>query len=75
VITASRDQICPPAAATALLDLVSSSDKQTLEVAGGHVGAVVGSRAAKEMYPALIRWLEPRLAAASQSHATPPSRL
>jgi polyhydroxyalkanoate synthase len=75
VITASRDQICPPAAATALLDLVSSSDKQTLEVAGGHVGAVVGSRAAKEMYPALIRWLEPRLAAASQSHAPPPSRL
>ena len=61
VITASRDQICPPAAATALLERVGSSDKQQLEVPGGHVGAVVGSRAAKEMYPGLIRWLEPRL--------------
>ncbi len=61
VITASRDQICPPKAATALLDYIASNDKQTLEVPGGHVGAVVGSRAAREMYPALARWLAPRL--------------
>jgi polyhydroxyalkanoate synthase len=62
VITASRDAICPPAAATALLDHISSTDADILEVAGGHVGAVVGSRAAREMYPALARWLTPRLA-------------
>lgn len=62
VITASRDAICPPLAATALLDHISSTDKDVLQVPGGHVGAVVGSRAAKEMYPALIRWLQPRLA-------------
>ena len=62
VITASRDAICPPAAATALLDHVGASDKEVLEVPGGHVGAVVGSRAAKDMYPALIRWLQPRIA-------------
>jgi polyhydroxyalkanoate synthase len=61
-ITASRDAICPPPAASALLRHVGSTDTATLEVPGGHVGAVVGSRAAKEMYPALIRWLEPRLA-------------
>jgi len=59
-ITASRDAICPPAAATALLRHVGSTDTSALEVPGGHVGAVVGSRAAKEMYPALIRWLESR---------------
>lgn len=63
VITASKDQICPPAAATALLDHIGTSDKDVLEVPGGHVGAVVGSRAAKEMYPALIKWLKPRLKA------------
>ena len=57
VITASRDTICPPRAATALLDHVGSRDTATLEVPGGHVGAVVGSRAAKEMYPGVIRWL------------------
>ncbi|HEU0035751.1 MAG TPA: alpha/beta fold hydrolase [Kofleriaceae bacterium] len=62
VITASRDTICPPAAATALTKLVSSRDTAVIEVAGGHVGACVGSKAAKEMYPALIRWLAPRLA-------------
>jgi polyhydroxyalkanoate synthase len=61
-ITASRDQICPPLAATALLDLVGATDKRTLEVPGGHVGAVVGSRAASTMYPQLIEWLASRLA-------------
>lgn len=61
VITASRDAICPPPAATALLDHISSSDKEVLEVPGGHVGAVVGGRAAKDMYPALARWLSTRL--------------
>ena len=61
VITASRDTICPPAAATALLSHVGATDTAVVEVPGGHVGAVVGSRAAKEMYPALINWLAPRL--------------
>lgn len=61
VITASRDTICPPAAATALLDHIAASDKDVLEVPGGHVGAVVGSRAAKEMHPALASWLSTRL--------------
>jgi polyhydroxyalkanoate synthase len=72
VITASRDAICPPPAATALLDHIAATDTATLEVAGGHVGAVVGSRAAREMYPALARWLAPRLAdarAGSGPHA------
>ncbi|HUJ62236.1 MAG TPA: alpha/beta fold hydrolase [Kofleriaceae bacterium] len=62
-ITASRDAICPPRAATALLDHVGTRDTAALEVPGGHVGAVVGSRAAREMYPALARWLAARLAA------------
>jgi polyhydroxyalkanoate synthase len=61
VITASRDTICPASAATALLAHVGATDKSIVEVAGGHVGAVVGSKAAKEMYPALVRWLAPRL--------------
>ena len=60
-IVAERDGICPAAAATALLDHVGSKDVQTLRVAGGHVGAVVGSRAAREMYPALAAWLRARI--------------
>ena len=62
VITASRDQICPPNAALALLEHVGADDKSALEVPGGHVGAVVGSRASREMYPALAQWLAVRLA-------------
>jgi polyhydroxyalkanoate synthase len=64
-ITASRDAICPPAAAAALLRHVGSQETAVLEVPGGHVGAVVGRRAAAEMYPALIRWLTPRTDRAS----------
>ncbi|MBX3156269.1 MAG: alpha/beta fold hydrolase [Deltaproteobacteria bacterium] len=60
VITASRDPICPPPAALALLDHIAATDKAHVEVAGGHVGAVVGSRAAREMYPALASWLATR---------------
>jgi polyhydroxyalkanoate synthase len=62
VITASRDTICPAAAATALLSHVGSTDTAVIDVHGGHVGAVVGSKAAKLMYPSLIEWLAPRLA-------------
>lgn len=60
-ITATRDAICPAPAATSWLGLTGSKDTSVLEVVGGHVGAVVGSRAAREMYPGLIAWLTPRL--------------
>jgi polyhydroxyalkanoate synthase len=60
-IVADSDAICPPAAATALNDGVGSTDKTVLRVPGGHVGAVVGSRASRELYPALGAWLKARL--------------
>ncbi len=62
-IVADRDAICPPDAATALLDRVGTRDTSTLRVPGGHVGAVVGGRAARELYPALAAWFIDRLAA------------
>jgi polyhydroxyalkanoate synthase subunit PhaC len=62
-VVADRDAICPPAAATALNDAVSSADKQVLTVAGGHVGAVVGGKASKVLYPALAAWFKERLQA------------
>ncbi len=57
-IVAERDAICPPKAATALNDKTSSAVKDVLAVPGGHVGMVVGSRAAKELYPKMRAWLE-----------------
>ena len=60
-VVADRDAICPPAAATALNERAGSSDKEVLTVAGGHVGAVVGGKAPKVLYPALASWLGKRL--------------
>ncbi|MBI5480532.1 MAG: alpha/beta fold hydrolase [Deltaproteobacteria bacterium] len=60
-IVAERDVICPPAAATALNRCCGSRDTTVLAVPGGHVGAVVGRRAVRELYPALGAWLRARL--------------
>lgn len=66
-IVAERDAICPPKAATALLDATSSKVKDVLSVPGGHVGAVIGSRAAKELYPRLRDWFAKHGAVATQA--------
>jgi polyhydroxyalkanoate synthase subunit PhaC len=60
-IVAEQDAICPPAAAIALNAAVGSTDTSILSVPGGHVGAVVGSRASRELYPRLTTWLAERL--------------
>lgn len=61
VIGSERDTICPLPAARALIDNCGSSDTTVLSVPGGHVGAVVGSRASRELYPAMAQWLTKRL--------------
>jgi polyhydroxyalkanoate synthase subunit PhaC len=57
-VVAQRDAICPPRSALALHDVVRSVTKDVLSVPGGHVGAMVGSRAAKELYPRVVSFLE-----------------
>ena len=64
-VVADRDTICPPAAATALNEGSGSADREVLTVAGGHVGAVVGGKAPRVLYPALVSWLATRLHAAA----------
>lgn len=60
-VVASRDTICPPAAAVALGERSGSDDVETLTIPGGHVGAVVGSKAQKTLYPGLVRWFTDKL--------------
>jgi len=60
-VTTSRDTICPPPAATALNERSGSTDTTVVEIPGGHVGAVVGSKASAKLYPALCEWLNARL--------------
>ncbi len=56
-VTAERDTICPPRSATALNAHCRSADTEVCLVPGGHVGAVVGTKAAQVLYPAIIRFL------------------
>ncbi len=60
-IAASRDHICPEEAARGLHDAVGSKDKEMVVVPGGHVGAVVGSRAQRELYPKITKFFADRL--------------
>ncbi|MBT8491649.1 MAG: alpha/beta fold hydrolase [Deltaproteobacteria bacterium] len=60
-IVAEADTICPPDAAEALGSHVSSTVVETLRVPGGHVGAVVGSKARKIMYPGMSEFLTTHL--------------
>lgn len=53
-VAASRDAICPKPAALGLNAAVKNAE--LLEVPGGHVGAVVGSAAARVLYPAVSRF-------------------
>jgi polyhydroxyalkanoate synthase subunit PhaC len=59
-VAADKDTICPPKAAVALNAAVGSSQTQVLPVPGGHVGAVVGSKAADKLYPALVTFMKER---------------
>jgi polyhydroxyalkanoate synthase len=75
-IVAQRDAICPPKAATGLAERVGSTVKDLLSVPGGHVGAVVGSRAARELYPQMRAWLARHAAREAPARAaSPESRL
>lgn len=59
VIVADRDHICPPQAAFGLVRAREGRAPPTrvLTVPGGHVSAVVGARAARLLYPAMVEWL------------------
>lgn len=52
-VTFEHDTIVPWRSAAALLDHVSSADKTHLHLNGGHVGAVVSSKASQSLWPKL----------------------
>ena len=60
-VVTSRDTICPPPAAEALIERCGSDDKRLFTVPGGHVGAVVGGKAPTVLYPELTQWLRSKL--------------
>lgn len=56
-IVADADSFVPRAATDPLLELVGSHDKRELEVAGGHIGVIVGRRA-EATIARMVEWLE-----------------
>ena len=59
-VLGTRDHIIPEPASAPVIDLVGSTDKHELRLAGGHIGLVVGKTAAKTTIPAIIDFLQQR---------------
>jgi polyhydroxyalkanoate synthase len=59
-ISATYDHIAPTAQVFALNAAVSSTDKSSLTVQGGHIGIVAGRNARENLWPQLVDWLRPR---------------
>jgi polyhydroxyalkanoate synthase len=54
------DQIATPASARAILEATRPRESEYHEVAGGHIGVVVGSKAKAEVWQPIVDWLRPR---------------
>jgi poly(3-hydroxyalkanoate) synthetase len=59
-VIASKDDLVAPESSKALNNAMGSSDKSVLEFNSAHVGACIGSRAHKELWPKVGEWLKGR---------------
>jgi polyhydroxyalkanoate synthase len=69
-VGAAQDYIAPPACVRALIDAVSSSDKEYMELPGGHISLIAGRGALRTCWPRVSDWL----AARSARHVTTPAQ-
>jgi polyhydroxyalkanoate synthase len=60
VVGAKEDYIAPPDCVRALVDAVSSVDKEYTELPGGHISLIAGRGAAVHCWPRVSGWLAPR---------------
>lgn len=61
-VIAEGDHITPPCQSEAILQKVSSSDKQLYRIPGGHIGIMAGSSAHRTTWPHIEEWLRSRSA-------------
>lgn len=57
---AEHDHIVPTEASRHLIDKVSSKDKESVVLKGGHVSLIAGPNAVKRLWPKLDEWLQTR---------------
>lgn len=60
VVGAKQDYIVPPESARALMDTVESSDKEYLELPGGHISLIAGRGAKRNVWPKVSGWIAQR---------------
>jgi polyhydroxyalkanoate synthase len=60
VVGAKEDYIAPPAAVRALIDVVSSREKEYIELPGGHISLIAGRGASLHCWPKVSGWLATR---------------
>jgi polyhydroxyalkanoate synthase len=60
VVGAQTDYIAPAACVKAMVDVVSSGDKEYVELPGGHISLIAGRQAATVAWPRVSGWLSPR---------------
>ncbi len=56
-ITAEKDDLASPESTLAVLEVVSSKDKDSIQMPRGHVGLCIGGRAHKSLWPRVAEWL------------------
>ena len=59
-VGAKEDDIAPPACVRPLMDAVSSTDKEYLELPGGHISLIAGRGASTHCWPKVAAWLAAR---------------
>lgn len=59
-LMAQFDDLVPCSQSQIFNDLVGSSDRKSIILKAGHIGLAMGSRAQKEMWPAVCDWLAER---------------
>jgi polyhydroxyalkanoate synthase len=60
VVGAKEDYIAPPDCVRALIDAVSSREKEYVELPGGHISLIAGRGASRHCWPKVSAWLAPR---------------
>jgi polyhydroxyalkanoate synthase len=55
-VVAQKDDIASPESTLAVNDHVSSKDKTSLQIPGGHVGLCVSSVAHDKLWPDVAKW-------------------
>jgi polyhydroxyalkanoate synthase len=59
-LMAQKDDLVPCSQSAPFDDLVSSSDRRTIQFPAGHIGLAVGSKAQRELRPQVCDWLAAR---------------